>query len=69
MDYSCHGIFRGIYVGLGYFLAVILREKWVKKIQTFEASLVSVSSLQTGIGTREQVKFICNWRKRASLRP
>ena len=41
----------------------------VKKIQTFEASLVSVSSLQTGIGTREQVKFICNWRKRASLRP
>ena len=39
----------------------------VKKIRTFGASLFSVRSMQIGIGTREQVQFICNWRKRASL--
>ena len=31
MDYSCHGIFRGIYVGFGYILAVILREIWADR--------------------------------------
>ena len=38
------------------------------KIRTFGASLVSLSvltvvSMQKGIETREQVKFICHWRK------
>ena len=41
----------------------------VKKIRTFGASLVSVVSMEKATQPREQVKFICNWRKRASLRP
>ena len=36
MDYSCHGIFRGIYVGLGSFGAVILSEIWADRYQKFE---------------------------------
>ena len=72
MNYSCHGRYKGIHVGVSLFLLPSSEKKprtGFKKINFLSLSLVSVQRIQKGISTREQVKEYCNWRKRASLRP
>ena len=71
MDFLCHAILGGHHVVFSSFVAVILREKSpdrLTKINFLSLSLVLVHSMQKGIGTWEQVRKRCNWRKEASFR-
>ena len=58
----------------GYFLIILaesslgINPRQGQNYQTFEASLVSVKSIEKVTSTREQVKKYCNWRKELYLR-